>query len=290
MTKNKAHSHAHAGGHVQHHAHDGQPKLPHSPKKKRDSLGKKILIGFAYSLWVIAVFILAQLLVFAVVWLVAQIGLSLPFVLNDTALQTSISVIVYAVAIALAIFVPWKVLRQKLRWGDIGLAQSLPSWRDIGLAPIAFVVSLIATGIVMYIAGAVLPGVDLTTEQQVGFENITQRYEMLLAFFTLVVLAPICEEVLFRGYLYGRVRRHYNALWTIALTSFVFGLMHVYAGPGMPLQWNVMIGTTVLALFIGALREYTGSIWAGILVHMLKNGVAFFVLFIAPLLGMTLVQ
>ena len=272
------------------HPHKAPAHPPKHSHVRRVSLGRRVAYGLGFSVWVVAAFIAAQLLVFAVAWLIVQAHVSLPFVLNGTVLQTAVSVVVYILAIAIAIGVPWAVLRQRIDWQDIGLGQSLPEWRDIGLAPVAFVVSMVATGVVMYVASLVLPGVDLTTEQQIGFENLTQRYEMLLAFFTLVVLAPICEELLFRGYLYGRIRRHYNALWTIALTSLVFGLMHVYAGPGMPLQWNVMIGTTVLAVFIGMLREYTGSIWAGILVHMLKNGVAFFVLFVAPLLGVTLTQ
>lgn len=259
-------------------------------RKPKVSLGKRIAYTVGYAVWVVVSFVLAQLLVLGAAWLVMRTDFSLPFVLNETVVQTLVSVVVYALAIAIAVGVPWKLFGQKLIWKDVGLAQSLPRWRDIGLAPIAFILSLVATGIAMYVASLVIPGVDLDTKQQVGFENLSQRYEMLLAFFTLVVLAPLCEEFLFRGHLYGRIRNHMGAAWTIALTSLVFGAMHVYAGPGMPLQWNVMIGTVVLALFIGSLREYTGSIWAGILVHMLKNGIAFFVLFVAPLLGVSLVQ
>ncbi len=279
--------------------HDNAHKQPlppapaaHHTKKPNHtlSLGKRVGYGIAFAVWTVAAFIFAQLFIVAAMWGILQLNISLPFVLNETVLQTVVSVIVYIVAILVAVYVPWKLLGQKLTWKDVGLEQALPRWRDIGLAPVMFVVSLVATGIAMYVASVVLPGVDLQTEQQVGFENLTERYEILLAFFTLVVLAPICEEFLFRGYLYGKVRRYYNAFWTIILTSLVFGLMHVYAGPDLPLQWNVMIGTAVLAVFIAILREYTGSIWAGILVHMLKNGVAFFVLFIIPLLGITLPQ
>lgn len=265
------------------------PAANHRSTQSR-SFGRRVVYGLLFAVWTVVSFIFAQLVVLAVVWGSAKLGLSLPFVLNETVLQTTVSIVVYLIAIVTAIGVPWKLLGQRLSWSDVGLAQQLPRWRDIGLALVAFVAALVVTGIAMYVASLVIPGVDLDTKQQVGFQNITQRYEMLLAFFTLVVLAPICEEFLFRGYLYGRVRKYYNALWTIVLTSLVFGLMHVYGGPGMPLQWNVMIATTVLALFIGALREYTGSIWAGILVHMLKNGVAFFALFIAPLLGISLLQ
>lgn len=266
-----------------------EPQATKEPRAKLPPLMKRALYGVYASIWVVAVFYVAQLLVLIISLAIAQFDISLPFTLNDTVFQTIVSVIVYILALAIAIAVPWKLLKQRLTWADVGFAQRLPSWRDIGLAPVVFFVSLIGSVVVMYIVSLVLPGMDLETEQQIGFENISQRYELLLAFFTLVVLAPICEEVLFRGYLYGKVRKYYNAVWAIALTSIVFGLMHLYAGPGNPLQWNAMIGTAVLAVFIGGLREYTGNIWAGILVHMLKNAVAFFALFIAPLLGMSLV-
>lgn len=273
-----------------------QPQPPTSVKKShktprsRKPLTTRILYGICASLWVVAMFFAAQYLIVFAIQLLDAAGASLPVAISDTVLQTGLSVLVYILAITIVIAVPWKLLKQRLTWADVGFAQPLPEWRDIGLAPVVFILSLIGSVVAMYIVSLVLPSVDLETQQQIGFDNISQRYELLLAFFTLVVLAPICEEMLFRGYLYGRVRRYYSAFWTILLTSVVFGLMHLYAGEGNPLQWNAMIGTAVLALFIGALREYTGNIWAGILVHMLKNAVAFFALFIAPLLGMTLVQ
>lgn len=251
------------------------------------SLGHRVSYGLGFAAWVAASFIAAQYILLAIALIGAQLNISLPVTLNETVLQTVLSVLVYVLALLLAIGLPWRIFGWKISLRDLGLEQTLPRWRDIALAPAFLVLSLVATGIVMYVIGLLLP-VDVDAEQQIGFENISQRYEMLLAFFTLVILAPICEEVLFRGYLYGQLRRFYNTTWTIALSSLVFGAMHLYAGPDMPLQWNVMIGTVVLAVFIGALRAMTGSIWAGILLHMLKNGVAFFLLFVAPLLGISM--
>lgn len=251
------------------------------------SMGRRVAYGLGFAAWVAASFIAAQYLLLAIVLIGVQLNISLPVTLNETVFQTVLSVFVYILALLLAIGLPWRTFGWKITRRDLGLEQTLPRWRDIALAPAFLVLSLVATGIVMFVIGLVLP-VDVDAEQQIGFENISQRYEMLLAFFTLVILAPICEEVLFRGYLYGQLRRFYNTIWTIALSSLVFGAMHLYAGPDMPLQWNVMIGTVVLAVFIGALRAMTGSIWAGILLHMLKNAVAFFLLFVAPLLGISM--
>jgi len=37
-------------------------------------------------------------------------------------------------------------------------------------------------------------------------------------------------------------------------------------------------------LVLCTLRIVTGSIWAGVLLHMIKNGLAFYVLFVAPMM------
>ena len=57
------------------------------------------------------------------------------------------------------------------------------------------------------------------------------------------------------------------------LVSVLFGLVHM--------QWNVGINVFAMSVVMCALREITGTIYAGILLHMLKNGVAFYLLYVA---------
>ncbi|RYZ49901.1 MAG: CPBP family intramembrane metalloprotease, partial [Sphingobacteriales bacterium] len=61
------------------------------------------------------------------------------------------------------------------------------------------------------------------------------------------------------------------------VTSIVFGAIHG--------QWNVAVDVFALSLILCSLREITGSIWAGVLLHMLKNGIAFYFLFIGPVVA-----
>lgn len=56
------------------------------------------------------------------------------------------------------------------------------------------------------------------------------------------------------------------------LTSLLFGIVH--------LQWNVGVTVFALSVVLCAMREITGTTYAGILTHMIKNGVAFYMLFI----------
>ena len=106
-------------------------------------------------------------------------------------------------------------------------------------------------------------------------------WQYVLAFMTMVVLAPLAEEMLFRGYLYGKLRKAAPIWVSILVASLAFGLAHLWVG-GTALQWAVTIDTFVLSLMLCALREYTGAIWAGVLLHAIKNGLAFYLLFVNP--------
>lgn len=186
------------------------------------------------------------------------------------------AVLVYFFAGAICIGVPYALKRWKTTWEDLGLTR-LMSWSDIGLAPLGFLAYALLTGFLGMLAVALLPFFVPDQAQDVGFRNLSSQAGYMLAFITLVGLAPIVEETLFRGYLYGKLRR-FVPVWCAALvSSVVFGAFHG--------QWNVGLDAFALGLILCSLREITGSIWAGILLHMIKNGFAFYALFLAPMLG-----
>jgi membrane protease YdiL (CAAX protease family) len=77
--------------------------------------------------------------------------------------------------------------------------------------------------------------------------------------------------------LYGKLKNRVPAVVAAIVTSLLFGLAHF--------QWNVAIDVFILSLILCALRSLTGSIWAGVLVHVIKNSLAYYLLFVAPLIG-----
>lgn len=156
----------------------------------------------------------------------------------------------------------------------------IPAASALGWAAAAFAVYFWVTIIVGLLA-SFIPGFDSDQAQDVGFSDVTTTMEYIMAFVGLVILPPIFEEILFRGYLFGRLRRYVGFWVTAVVTSAVFGLVHG--------QWNVAVDTFILSLFLCSLREYTGSLWAPILLHAFKNGLAYFFLFIAPLIGLNLI-
>lgn len=215
---------------------------------------------------------MAQAILTLVALALNSIGVPLRAV-NPAILQTIFAALVYVLTLAVVLGVPWWVRKSRTDQKEIGLTR-LPSWLDIGLAPAGFVIYLIVTAALTAVATSLIPGFDAAQTQETGFANLAYRYEYIMAFVTLVVLAPMAEEILFRGYLFGKLRKYIPAWAAILLTSALFGLVHG--------QWNVGIDVFALSLVLCTLREITGSIWAGILLHMMKNALAFYLLFINP--------
>lgn len=165
---------------------------------------------------------------------------------------------------------------------ELGLV-GLPTWTDLGLAPVGFIVSLILSALLVGFF-SLFPWFDAEQTQNVGFSIFMSGGERVIAFLTLVVLAPIAEEVIFRGWLYGKIRNRLldkiPEIWGIIVSTLVvsilFGIVH--------LQWNVGVTVFALSVVLCLLRELTGTIYAGVLTHMIKNGVAFFLLYVFVLI------
>jgi hypothetical protein len=77
------------------------------------------------------------------------------------------------------------------------------------------------------------------------------------------VLAPLGEELLFRGALFGWLRGRLNAMLTITLTAALFAVIHM-----MPVLLPL---TFVLGLGAGWIRERTGSTTPFLIIHVLSN-------------------
>lgn len=79
-----------------------------------------------------------------------------------------------------------------------------------------------------------------------------------------VIIGPFFEELVFRGLLYGALRRHLGVLPALITVTALFALAHA-AGGHIP--WVQAVGGIV---FVFAL-EKSGSLWAPFTVHALGN-------------------
>ena len=243
-----------------------------TPTPARSPLLGRVGLAILLILWAVGVFFITQLGIVLALEGINRLGVDFSG-LNPAILSTVIAAASYVIALGIVIGAPWLWLRRRTTPRELGIQRSL-SWQDFLLAPFAIVGYLLLSVGLVWLATVFMPWIDFEQEQNVGFDQLASRYEYILAFLTLVVIAPIAEELLFRGYLYGKVRRIMPMWLGVLLISIAFGAAHG--------QWNVAIDTFALSVAMCCLREYTGTIWAGVLVHMIKNGLAYFVLFVAP--------
>lgn len=164
-----------------------------------------------------------------------------------------------------------------------GLTRAI-QWKDFYIPLILFPLYFAASTAVILTIGELFPSLNLQETQDVGFnsENLTTVFEYVLAFVALVIMAPVAEELLFRGYLFGKTRPLVGAVAAALITSVLFGVVHG--------QLNVGLDTFILSLFLCWLRVKTDAVWACMILHGLKNLIAYSLLFIAPLLGINLLQ
>lgn len=157
---------------------------------------------------------------------------------------------------------------KKLRWVDplYGLAA----------APAYYIVYLIVVGL----ASHYITGLNVDQQQDIGFNNVSGGLEMVLTFISLVVLPPLAEEIMVRGFLYSSLKKITKIIPAAIITSLIFAAAHLPEGGAAGPLYIAAIDTFVLSLFLIYLREKTGSLWASITLHALKNGVAFVALFV----------
>ncbi len=103
-----------------------------------------------------------------------------------------------------------------------------------------------------------------TQPQPVLVEPIKQGGPALPVVFVLAVTAvPILEEILFRGALYRALREHVGPVAGAVISAVLFAACHFNLASFVPIL--------VLALFLAFAYEWTGSLWAPILVHAWFN-------------------
>lgn len=82
------------------------------------------------------------------------------------------------------------------------------------------------------------------------------------------IMAPMFEELLLRGLLFGSVRYMRDEHVTVAITAGVFALMH------LQYNWAIMLLIVPMGVVLGYARSRSGSIWVPVLLHVLNNSIS----------------
>jgi membrane protease YdiL (CAAX protease family) len=154
-----------------------------------------------------------------------------------------------------------------LTWEQLGIRKPRSWPRALGLAAVIFVLVFAAES-------ALEPVLHPSREQ--GLEPTRWEPSRAGAFalfaFSVVLLGPLVEELLFRGLGFGLLRR-YGAVSAVVGTALAFAFWH-----GLVEAWPALF---IFGLGIAVLRLRTGSILPGFVFHALFNGAALALAFVS---------
>lgn len=185
--------------------------------------------------------------------------------------------VVLAEGISLLLVYAW-LHHFRMRFPAIGLNRLRLRYVGYGImaVPVYYLLFVAATALLTQF----LPSLNLDQKQEIGFNHVQGFVPLVLTFISLVVLPPLTEEIMVRGLLYGSLRKGLSFLWATLLTSAIFAAAHLPEGGASGPLWIAALDTFMLSLVLCYTREKTGSLWPGITLHAIKNGIAFTALFI----------
>lgn len=156
-----------------------------------------------------------------------------------------------------------------MSWGDLGLRPAQGKW-------------LKTTGIIILALFPLTLALEMALEHflDFSFEDLALQiyapygFSWLSASGLVVlggILAPVAEELYFRGVLYGWMRQRWSPTVGMLASAAIFASIH--------LQPQVMPEIFLVGVILAWLYERSGSLFPGILLHMAMNILAFVWLF-----------
>lgn len=149
-------------------------------------------------------------------------------------------------------------------------------WSDLGWGPVLFIVARIAQ-VAVTAPLIAIPALRQSTEEYseaVGGQPI----ELLVTLIVVgVVVAPVIEELLFRGVLLRGLLGRVGPAAAAVIQGIIFGVYHFAPGQGL---YNVVLITanSVFGVLFGFVTLRRRSLGTGVLAHAITNGSAFTVI------------
>jgi membrane protease YdiL (CAAX protease family) len=185
------------------------------------------------------------------------------YLLNKPEFLFGSNLIWYAL-IFLFLYVTLSVLRELPFWSTLG-------WNKLKLNPSGKRNSpwiYFFSGVALAIFVAVASSRVHTNENMPIQELLKNRDSALLLMGMAVLVAPVVEETVFRGYLYPLFAKSFGIVPGILLTGLLFGLMH---GSQLGWSWGIVALLVLVGVIFTSARAYTGTVLASFLLHLGYN-------------------
>ena len=164
---------------------------------------------------------------------------------------------------ALIAFILWRMKKRNIDLNDLGSLDIKQKDVFLGILLLAMFIAL--EEIYMWILGIEMPE---------GFITFMLSEPIILSLISVIIIAPIAEEFLFRGFLYSQLKRTKLGPWgAITLSSILWTVIHF--------QYEILILLVlfVFGIFLGYLRMAYNSLSLPIILHAINNAFAFFLIY-----------
>ncbi len=166
--------------------------------------------------------------------------------------------------IAAAVFLAERV--GPVSFGQFGLVRTVRLRRAAGLVAAGLLAFYLLS--FAWFSALHTSGTEKTLVKEIGGNSGTLG--ILAACAVTCVVAPICEEFLFRGFIFAALR-NWRGPWPAAIiTGILFGLVHGLSAPAVDLLPLAFLGIVLCVVY-----QLTGSLYPCIALHLLNNAIAF---------------
>lgn len=183
--------------------------------------------------------------------------------LDLSTLQFLISIFIHIPIIGLAYYYLWRPTGLSMRQA-LGLNVVSGGWSRMGLFALGLFTFGAGGG---WAIGLVAQNFQASLHWTDWFDPTLIQgttWQLLLPLLSYTVLAPVFEEVIFRGVLYSTLRRRFNAPVAMVVSALIFSLAHGYGIFGLvTIFWSGLLWAWAY--------EKTGSILPGMAAHALNN-------------------
>jgi len=227
-----------------------------SPERAREDYGSLSTIIACFGTAVLA----ANLLTLPYVFLVTSRRPGVPFELTAGGLVLSVLILDGCLigVVFLRIILP-----RVLSWRELGLTMT-NFWGMVRLGIGVGVVVVLGAALLEAALGAV--GVQQTQEQMFAGVVGAPLAQFVGVFLAGAVIAPICEEIFFRGFVFTVVRQTHGMLAAFVVSGILFALAHANLQAFIPILF--------IAIVFGYVYSRTGSLVPSMVAHGMNNALA----------------
>ena len=187
-----------------------------------------------------------------------------------------LTAVLYGILIVAIVFAGRELVRRYAGWGwTFGLQR--PKWMDLAWLAAGFGMAFGGRIVVGVIANGLSHGKALEQSQNLVVKSHSVAVYIVLGVI-VVLIAPVVEELMFRGMMLRTFMRRWGFWPAALLSSAIFAVFHTY-------EVSTLVGALTLAAVVFTLGlsncllvRWSGRLAAGIMNHMLFNGLAVLVL------------